>query len=272
MQARSCVASFASSAVATDELGRNRSQRRQHDRESGRDQGHQRERDDRAAGGGDASFHRLQQADQEHQERGREDRVEAERLGVTEHRPEDRADHGPRVPAREHREPGGPERTPAVCGIGLGQCHRGRLVDEELGRSQSASRGTREDAVEREPVADVAQPEQEPLPIADNGDPPDAITPTAANCVAPVNTNNENAHAIGIERPALVAITPNEIPNTPTATPSAREVRRMDGRRAIAQPPAMRATPARASASPTSWYRRSRSCRTTRASRTVDAG
>ena len=72
-------------------------------------------------------------------------------------------------------------------------------------------------------------PRSSPLPMAAIGDPPDASTPTAANWVAPVNTNNDIAHAIDAETPALVATTPNDTPNTVTANPSVIAVRRAAG-------------------------------------------
>ena len=57
-------------------------------------------------------------------------------------------------------------------------------------------------------------------PSADAVEPPAAITLTAENCVAPVNTSNEIAHACTTDAPALTAPTPNEMPNTPTASAS----------------------------------------------------
>ena len=68
------------------------------------------------------------------------------------------------------------------------------------------------------------------LASAAAGDPPPSITPIAANCDAPVNTSSDMAQAWSTERPDAVASTPNDTPNTPTASPSVTAPLRGEGR------------------------------------------
>ena len=57
-------------------------------------------------------------------------------------------------------------------------------------------------------------------PSAEPTDPPPAITATALNCDAPVNTSSDIAHVWNTVAPADTAATPNEIAKTPTAKPN----------------------------------------------------
>ena len=50
--------------------------------------------------------------------------------------------------------------------------------------------------------------------------PPAAMTLTALNCEAPVNTSSDMAQAWATDPPADTAPTPNATPNTPTTAPS----------------------------------------------------
>ena len=63
--------------------------------------------------------------------------------------------------------------------------------------------------------------------MAARAEPPAAITPTAANWVAPVKTKSDIAEVIATDSPAPVATTPNEMPKTPTATPSVMQALRI---------------------------------------------
>lgn len=60
------------------------------------------------------------------------------------------------------------------------------------------------------------------LAIAAAVDPPEPITPTTANCDAPVNTSSDMTIAWAGVSPLATANTPKEMPNTPMAKPSTR--------------------------------------------------
>ena len=44
------------------------------------------------------------------------------------------------------------------------------------------------------------------------GDPPDATTPTSANCEAPVNTSRDSAQVWRTDSPAATEMAPKEMP------------------------------------------------------------
>ena len=55
-------------------------------------------------------------------------------------------------------------------------------------------------------------PSSSPDTAANNGVPPVPITPTSANCEAPVNTSSESAHDCQTLRPLATETAPKEIP------------------------------------------------------------
>jgi hypothetical protein len=61
-------------------------------------------------------------------------------------------------------------------------------------------------------------PSSSAVATAAAGPPP--ISPTNANCDAPVNISSDSAHACTTDRPDATASAPNESPSAPTATPT----------------------------------------------------
>src|SRR5579864_9189536 len=195
------------------------------ERDAGRNEGEHDQRDHRGRGRDRLRLARAQARREQGEERGGRRGVEAEDLGIGQRARREGTGKGPEVPEGEQGEAGDPERETAFLRLVAGDRHGGVssiTKCEATGRRQPRT-SSREDR--RRPYSALRMPSRHAVATPAQTPPPAPITPTRANCEAPVNMTSDRKHVCTSDRPDVAEMAPNEIAYAPLATAMPRASR-----------------------------------------------